>query len=205
MFRMPLQSPGSLVALWVTNRPRIARLASERLLPAWGLTRVATWWWLKVTSAGEPVTPLHDGASAAEASARHPFEQLWLCRCAAAPATECGGGISEQAAAGAQQLAQPPDGYVVASVPARHHSRKPHLGRLLAPYVECAVPRRLELFARELFAGWTSWGNEVLLFQQAALFAEQPAAARRAAAAEAAPAVEGFFPSTRRAATDVSV
>ena len=28
----------------------------------------------------------------------------------------------------------------------------------------------LQLFARELFAGWTSWGNEPLHFQEARLF-----------------------------------
>ena len=28
------------------------------------------------------------------------------------------------------------------------------------------APRRLELFARNLLPGWTSWGNEVLKFQQ---------------------------------------
>lgn len=33
--------------------------------------------------------------------------------------------------------------------------------------------RCLELFAREMGAGWTSWGNDVLRFQEAALF-EQP-------------------------------
>ncbi len=31
-----------------------------------------------------------------------------------------------------------------------------------------AVP--MQLFARELAAGWTSWGNEPLHFQDAALF-----------------------------------
>jgi hypothetical protein len=43
-----LQDPCSLVAVWVTNRPRMHRFAQEQLLPAWGLTHVATWLWLKV-------------------------------------------------------------------------------------------------------------------------------------------------------------
>jgi N6-adenosine-specific RNA methylase IME4 len=51
------------------------------------------------------------------------------------------------------------------------HSRKPRLSQILAPYVKPA-PRCLELFARELEAGWTSWGNEVLKFQDIRLFTD---------------------------------
>lgn len=32
----------------------------------------------------------------------------------------------------------------------------------------------LQMFARELIAGWTSWGNEVLHFQQKRLFETLP-------------------------------
>jgi hypothetical protein len=44
-----LQESSSLVALWVTNRPRMHRFVREQLLPAWGLQQVATWLWLKVS------------------------------------------------------------------------------------------------------------------------------------------------------------
>jgi N6-adenosine-specific RNA methylase IME4 len=47
-----LQQSSSLVALWVTNRPRMHRFVREQLLPAWGLQHVATWLWLKVGAAG---------------------------------------------------------------------------------------------------------------------------------------------------------
>jgi N6-adenosine-specific RNA methylase IME4 len=68
-----LQQPGSLLALWMTNRPRHHRFVHEKLFPAWGVVHVATWYWLKVTNAGDPVSPLHS-------LHRHPFEQLWLAR-----------------------------------------------------------------------------------------------------------------------------
>lgn len=42
------QDPGSLVALWVTNRCRMHRFVVQQLLPAWGLQHAATWLWLKV-------------------------------------------------------------------------------------------------------------------------------------------------------------
>lgn len=47
----------------------------------------------------------------------------------------------------------------------------------------------LQMFARELHSGWTSWGNEVLKFQSASCFeAAQHAPVSLAAPAQAAPA-----------------
>jgi hypothetical protein len=46
-------------------------LMHEQLLPAWGCHHIATWFWLKVTQAGEPVTPLGSAH-------RSPYEQVWL-------------------------------------------------------------------------------------------------------------------------------
>lgn len=40
---------------------------------------------------------------------------------------------------------------------------------VLKPYVG-AEAKRLELFARNLQPGWTSWGNEVLKFQHTSFF-----------------------------------
>lgn len=40
---------------------------------------------------------------------------------------------------------------------------------VLRPYI-AAEARCLELFARSLQPGWTSWGNEVLKFQHASYF-----------------------------------
>lgn len=44
--------------MWVTNRERHHRFIHEELLPHWGLAHVATWFWLKVTNAGDLVSPL---------------------------------------------------------------------------------------------------------------------------------------------------
>lgn len=49
---------GGLVALWMTNRERHHRFVEQELLPGFGLDRLATWYWLKVTSGGELVAPL---------------------------------------------------------------------------------------------------------------------------------------------------
>lgn len=43
------------------------------------------------------------------------------------------------------------------------HSVKPYLGDIMASYL-AKEPKRLEVFAREVREGWTSWGNECLRF-----------------------------------------
>jgi N6-adenosine-specific RNA methylase IME4 len=56
------------------------------------------------------------------------------------------------------------EGKVIVSVP-DVHSRKPNLRGLF----EGLLPERyeaLEVFARNLTAGWWAWGDEVLLFQR---------------------------------------
>lgn len=40
---------------------------------------------------------------------------------------------------------------------------------VLKPYIG-SEPKCLELFARSLLPGWTSWGNEVLKFQHSSYF-----------------------------------
>lgn len=63
----------------------------------------------------------------------------------------------------------PPDGFTLLAAPCSH-SRKPYLGDLLRPYLADMGAARgggcLEMFAREMRAGWDSWGNEVLCFQE---------------------------------------
>lgn len=41
---------GALVALWVTNREKLRTFVEKELFPAWGVTHMATFHWLKVTS-----------------------------------------------------------------------------------------------------------------------------------------------------------
>ncbi|XP_062612311.1 N(6)-adenine-specific methyltransferase METTL4-like [Saccostrea cucullata] len=57
-----------------------------------------------------------------------------------------------------------PDSRVIISVPCALHSVKPPLFEVLKKYLK-ENPRCLELFARNLWPHWTSWGNEVLLHQ----------------------------------------
>lgn len=46
------------MCMWVTNRERHLRFIHDELLPHWGLSVVATWYWVKVTNQGELVSPL---------------------------------------------------------------------------------------------------------------------------------------------------
>lgn len=110
---------------------------------------------------------------------RRPYESLLLCWPAhlppppgiksaseahgAAPGSSGGDDHSTPGSGGGFCLLQGRP-LVVAAVPPAAHSRKPHLGPLLLPLLPPQA-RCLELFARELHAGWTSWGNEVLWFQ----------------------------------------
>jgi N6-adenosine-specific RNA methylase IME4 len=133
---------GALVALWVTNRERTMRHVEQKLLPAWGLSHVATWTWLKVCANGETVVPLEGGSAA-----RRPYEVLLLCT--SGPCVWQKGGA-------------PPKDLVLLCPPAQH-SRKPRLMGLLRDVAPEGAA--CELFARELTAGVCCWGNEPLRFQ----------------------------------------
>ncbi|KAL0023098.1 hypothetical protein WJX77_000936 [Trebouxia sp. C0004] len=181
---IPLQKlmhqEGCLVAMWVTNRERHHRFIHEELLPHWGLLHVATWLWLKVTNAGELVSLL-------EVTHRRPYEVLMLLKPLHHPSSEQSlpnhviqhqslhkepvsksmsdeGGRDNAAFADALAI-QCPVSQPKLSSSLGEHSRKPQLAHLLQPYLP-ARPKCLEMFARELTPGWTSWGNQVLQFQQ---------------------------------------
>ncbi|DBA70153.1 TPA: hypothetical protein ACH3X2_012205 [Trebouxia sp. C0005] len=221
---IPLQKlmhqEGCLVAMWVTNRERHHRFIHEELLPHWGLLHVATWFWLKVTNAGELVSPL-------EVAHRRPYEVLILLKpihhpsskqlppshvvqhqtlhkdsvstsmsdeggrdiaafadppaskyqaseaklSSSSGASDCNlqgpdvrfQGHQSAARERARASSKLPNGLVMVTVPGQH-SRKPQLAHLLRPCLP-AKPKCLEMFARELTSGWTSWGNQVLQFQ----------------------------------------
>lgn len=53
-----LDATGGMVAVWVTNNPAFVQWTAKTLLPAWGCEHVATWYWVKVTDAGDLVVPL---------------------------------------------------------------------------------------------------------------------------------------------------
>lgn len=135
---------GGLVAVWVTNdggRGASALAGRGGVFDEWGVEPVGEWTWLKVTAGGEPVVGL-------ESRWRRPWERLLIARKKGPPEASAG----------------PVQGKVIVAVP-DVHSRKPNLRCLF----EELLPERyeaLEVFARNLTAGWWAWGDEVLLFQR---------------------------------------
>ncbi|KIY01759.1 uncharacterized protein Z520_01897 [Fonsecaea multimorphosa CBS 102226] len=128
-------APEGLLAIWITNKSSI-RARVLQTMQTTDLHLHEEWIWIKITSQGVPVSQL-DGVW------RRPYEILLLFR--------------------KGQPLQDPVRKIVASVPDLH-SRKPCLKVLL----EEQLPPKysaLELFARNLTAGWWSWGDEVLKFQ----------------------------------------
>ncbi|KAL4566324.1 hypothetical protein LXL04_030438 [Taraxacum kok-saghyz] len=144
---------GSLVALWVTNKEKLRLFVEKELFPKWGVKYLATHYWLKVKS---------DGSLIGELDLFHhrPYECLVIGYC------DPKGEESDYFL----KLKSIPDGQVFMSIPG-DYSRKPPIGEMLREYVCGLEPARcLELFARELLAGWTSWGNECIRFQDCKYF-----------------------------------
>ncbi|KAK1597392.1 MT-A70-domain-containing protein [Colletotrichum navitas] len=130
---------GGLVAIWVTNKATLVDLLTSPrgVLASWGLEVAAEWVWVKITTRGEPV--LDPGSVW-----RKPWERLIVAR----------------RRGDNRRVPQ----RVIAAVP-DVHSRKPNLRHLF----DDQLPRGylgLEVFARNLTAGWWGWGNEVLRFQE---------------------------------------
>jgi N6-adenosine-specific RNA methylase IME4 len=139
-------SRSGTVGVWITNK-RAIRETVLRSLREMGLDVYEEWIWLKTTSNGEPVTAL-DGLW------RKPYEVLLL--------------FGRKDAVRGGQPARPPypevKRRVIIAVPDTH-SRKPCLKELLKPLMPESY-RALEVFARNLTAGWWSWGDEVLKFNE---------------------------------------
>ncbi|OTB19944.1 hypothetical protein K445DRAFT_18486 [Daldinia sp. EC12] len=130
-----------IVAVWVTNKAAVTDLLTSPhgIFSEWGLELVGEWTWLKITSFGDPVIDL-------ESQWRKPWERLLLCR------------------KRDSTVKAPIPSKVILGVP-DIHSRKPNL----RPLFQNILPENytaLEVFARNLTAGWWSWGSEVLYFQQ---------------------------------------
>ena len=43
-----LAAEGALVVVWVTNKRKFVQFVLDTLFPAWGITVVAEWHWIKV-------------------------------------------------------------------------------------------------------------------------------------------------------------
>jgi len=141
--QIPLEhhlAPGALVGVWITNKPVFRDLvtAARGLFERWGLRLVEEWIWLKVTASGQPICRL-------ESTHRRPYEILLF-----GPKTNDSRPIEIKRR-------------VIVGVPDLH-SRKPNVRSMLDPMLPPSY-QALEIFARNLTAGWWSWGNEVLKFQ----------------------------------------
>ncbi|KAG0295447.1 Methyltransferase-like protein 4 [Linnemannia gamsii] len=161
------EGKGGVVAVWITNRAKIRKVVVEKLFPAWGLELVAHWYWLKVTTHGEPVLSL-------ENNHRRPYEGILVGK-RKAPIPSIPSGAVTGAEAAPTETGQ--SRKLIVSVPSQH-SRKPSIiGLLTEEYLQEAqttvssqetvhkIPRRLELFARTLEEGVLSWGNEPFKYQ----------------------------------------
>ncbi|KAM4060375.1 MT-A70 domain-containing protein [Hirsutella rhossiliensis] len=134
-------SPDGLVAIWITNKPGVRQLLTSAagVFAAWGLELVTEWTWLKIAASGEP---LYD----VDSLWRKPWETLLIAK---------------------PRRSRPPRALgpkVVVAVP-DVHSRKPNLRPLFCEVLGNGYVG-LEVFARNLTAGWWSWGDEVLKFQE---------------------------------------
>ncbi|NXU87250.1 METL4 protein, partial [Xiphorhynchus elegans] len=149
-----LAAPNCLVVTWVTNRQKHLRFVKDELYPHWSVKTLAEWHWVKITNAGEFVLPL-------DSLHKKPYEVLVLGRIQ--------GDVEEALSRKSEGVLPIPEHKLIVSIPCTLHSHKPPLTAVLAeflkPDVEC-----LELFARNLQPGWTSWGNEVLKFQHTDYF-----------------------------------
>ncbi|CAL8099847.1 unnamed protein product [Prunus armeniaca] len=145
---------GALVALWVTNREKLRGFVEKELFPAWGVKYVATFFWLKVKADGSLISDL-------DLFHHRPYECLLL-------------GLVHGKVTDSKQLSSTkpilPDNQIMLSIPG-DYSRKPPIAGLLHEYApRLQRGRCIELFAREMTAGWISWGNEPLRFQESKNF-----------------------------------
>ncbi|KAI8893201.1 MT-A70-domain-containing protein [Globomyces pollinis-pini] len=146
LFQLPikkiLNQDGYLV-IWVSNNIKFHRFVLNKLFPAWNLECVGKWTWIKVTNSGLPVIDLNS-------EHRKPYEVFYIGR-----PTRVKSSIVTQS--------NFPMNKCIVSVPSQHHSQKPYLNDIFQEYIgkDC---KKLELFARNLGSGWTSWGNETCLY-----------------------------------------
>ncbi|CAH9144775.1 unnamed protein product [Cuscuta epithymum] len=146
---------GALVALWVTNREKLRSFVENELFPSWGVTYLASLYWLKVKLNGLLISEL-------DLFHHRPYECLLV-----------GYSGGKDNTSDLLKLSDIPDNQVLMSVPGEY-SRKPPVGELLREYVSGPCHAGcIELFSRELSAGWTSWGNEPLLFQASKYFCQE--------------------------------
>ncbi|KAF2842232.1 MT-A70-domain-containing protein [Patellaria atrata CBS 101060] len=146
LLRMDLDAfiePNGLIGVWITNKRAIRRMILG-LFEKINVQLVEEWIWVKTTIKGELVSDL-------DSLWRKPYEVLLVARApkSSMAVPEPVDSIRKRAIFGVPDL----------------HSRKPCLKEIFKLVVpELRVDNGLEIFARNLVAGWWSWGNEVLKF-----------------------------------------
>ncbi|KAF2202166.1 MT-A70-domain-containing protein [Delitschia confertaspora ATCC 74209] len=136
-----------LIGIWITNSPAVRRivLGEGGIFKKLNVGLIEEWIWVKTTKKGEPI-------SALDSIWRKPYEVLLLGRAAPNPLVPMGPAAEVKRR-------------VIVGVP-DFHSRKPCLKELIEPYMPDKDDyTALEVFARNLVEGWSSWGDEVLKFQ----------------------------------------
>lgn len=138
---------GGFIAVWITNRAAVrdAVLGTSGLFESWGVQVCEEWVWCKVTQQGKPISKV-DGLW------RKPYE---VC-------------LIGKRSLGTNNAPSTIKRRVIFAVPDLH-SRKPCLKglfeRLLLGQQDAdSMPAVLEIFARCAVAGWMSWGNEAIKY-----------------------------------------
>lgn len=94
----------TIVAIWVTNKPKFRNFIINKLFPKWQLECVSEWVWLKMTTQAECIFPI-------DSEHKKPYEQLIIGR----PIIASNSRIDISTS------------HVIVSVPSTRHSRKPPL------------------------------------------------------------------------------
>ena len=152
---LPIQSIASfnsIIAVWVTNNQKVIDFVLHELFPTWSLQLIGKWHWIKVTTNGEFIYNFHS-------THKKPYECLLIGHHNKHPDNSQSSRTFESF----------PFHKVICSVPCKLHSRKPMLQEFLGEFLT-EDSHFLELFARSLTPGWTSWGNEVLKYQNTCYF-----------------------------------
>ncbi|KAL1965012.1 hypothetical protein VTN77DRAFT_6212 [Rasamsonia byssochlamydoides] len=175
------QSQPSIVAIWVTNKEK-SRVAAYDAIRGAGLSVCEEWVWIKTTIEGEPVTPL-------EGLWRKPYEVLVIGKRDENRDDNRSTSTYTMGRGTPNERSGSPQRRLIAGVP-DVHSRKPNLKEIFetvffspssiaadAPAMKDDTDtspqqerrRRtkysaLEVFARNLTAGWCACGDEALKF-----------------------------------------
>ncbi|XP_053665674.1 N(6)-adenine-specific methyltransferase METTL4 [Anopheles marshallii] len=137
----------TLVVVWCTNAPSHIEAVSTDFFSKWGVELVACWYWIKITTSGAPVCKFN------EPHQKQPYERIFI-------------GLPADSA---MAKTFPRERFLY-SVPSAIHSHKPPLHDLFTSKYLPQQATCLELFARSLYSGCTSYGMEVLKLQNKRLY-----------------------------------